>query len=264
MCAGDVGRNSGAPRIQRAPGSPRGAAPRSLARAALATARRARFSACSACRARRSLEGRRSARSRARSALATSRPARLTARSSRTLATSARRRRRQTRNLEASGQTNHASAPAPARRNAPRFPCSAPYHAPTTTRGIVAACRIHRPVFKAWRLRPPLRTRSEDARGPSFRFHPLVLDAFVLADAANRSRHRVASEGDRRRRTHSIFVHRRRTPNGKGRRALSRGRSSFPASAWLTRDGRATGSRAPGSLTSRPEGWTVARYVLLV
>ena len=217
MCAGDVGRNSGSPRSQRALGPPGGAAPRSLARVALATARRARFSACSACRARRSLEGRRSARSRARSALATSRPARLTARSSRTLATSARRRRRQTRNLEASGQTNHASAPAPASRNAPRFPCSAPYQAPTTTRGIVAACRIHRPVFKARRLRRPLRTRSEDARGPSFRFRPSVLDAFVLADAANRSRHRVASEGGRGGRIHSVFVHRRGTPIGKGR-----------------------------------------------
>ena len=131
--------NSGWAAGQPAVVSPSRPAASSLARAALATARRARFSRRSARRARLALEGRRSARCRARSALATSRSARLLARSSRALATSARRRRRQARNLEASGQRNQASAPAPARRNAPLLPCSTPYQAPKTTTGMDTA-----------------------------------------------------------------------------------------------------------------------------
>ena len=89
-------------------------AARSLARAALATARRARFSMRSARRARLALEGRRSARSFARSALATSLSALLIARSSRALAPSARRRRRQAR--------SRGGPPAMRARRAPRRP----------------------------------------------------------------------------------------------------------------------------------------------
>ena len=68
----------------------------------------------SARRARLVLDGRRFARLASAFSLHDL-PVRLgsMARSSRALATSARRRRRQARNLEASGQTNQASAPAP-------------------------------------------------------------------------------------------------------------------------------------------------------
>ena len=78
--------NSGWPACQRAVVSPSRPAARSLARAALATARRARCSMRYARRARLGLEGRQSARSRARSAVATSRSALLVARSSWALA----------------------------------------------------------------------------------------------------------------------------------------------------------------------------------
>ena len=78
------------------------ASARSLARAALATARRARFSSLRARSARLMLEGRRSA---------TSRLARLTARSAPTLAAAVRRRQRQAKNLRyrrARGAHEHA------------------------------------------------------------------------------------------------------------------------------------------------------------
>ena len=39
---------------------------------------------------------------------------------------------------------NQATAPVPARRKAPRLPCSAPYQTPKTTEGRSAACRSHR------------------------------------------------------------------------------------------------------------------------
>ena len=95
-------------------------------------------------RARLALDGRRSARFRARSAFATSLSARNSERSSRVFAASARRLRRQARNLEASGQASHASAPAPARSNAPRLPCSTPYQIPKITAGRGTACRSQR------------------------------------------------------------------------------------------------------------------------
>ena len=135
--------------IQHAMDSPSRPTARSLARAARATALRALFSMRSARRTRLGFEGRRSAHFLARSAFATCRSARLMARSSWALATSARRRRRHARNLEASGQTSQASAPAPATRNAPLLPCSTPYQAPTTTAGRVAACRSHRACITA-------------------------------------------------------------------------------------------------------------------
>ena len=138
------GTNYGSRACQRAVVSPSMPAARSLARAALTTARRARCSMRSARRARRVLEGRRSACFLARSAFATSRSAWLIARSSRALAPSVRRRRRQAMNLEASGHASQASAPAPAGRNAPLLPCSTPYQAPTTTTGRGTACRSHR------------------------------------------------------------------------------------------------------------------------
>ena len=117
-------------------------------------------------RARLALDGRRSARCRARSAFATSLSARLTARSSRVFSVSARRLRRQARNLEASGQMSQASAPAPARRNAPRLPCSTPYQAPATTRGSVAACRSINPSCMCQK---PRRRYERDARMPERR-----------------------------------------------------------------------------------------------
>ena len=126
---------------------------RSLDRAAVARARSARASMRAARRARRALDGRRSARRRARSAFATSLSARRNERSSLFLAASARRLRRQARNLEASGQASHASAPAPATTKAPPLPCSTPYQAPKTMAGMDTACRNQRACITTCVLR---------------------------------------------------------------------------------------------------------------